>query len=61
PRLIRNVYRPDAGMLEFSSGTEGSLRERPPANVSKPAVAPVVTVTPAAAMAGKSNQILIAE
>jgi len=61
PRLIRNVYRPDAGMLEFSSGTEGSLRERPPANVSKLAVAPVVTVTPAAAMAGKSNQILIAE
>ena len=61
PRLIRNVYRSDAGMLEFSSGTEGSLRERSPANVSKPAVAPVVTVTPAAAMAGKSNQILIAE
>jgi general secretion pathway protein D len=61
PRLIRNVYRPDAGVLEFSSGTEGSLRERPPVKVSKPAVAPVVTVTPAAAMAGKSNQILIAE
>ena len=61
PRLIRNVYRPDAGVLEFSSGTEGSLRERPAVNVSKPAVAPVVTVTPAAAMAGKSNQILIAE
>jgi len=61
PRLVRNVYRSDAGMLEFSSGTEGSLRERPPANVSLPAVAPVVNVMPAAAMAGKSNQILIAE
>ena len=61
PRLIRNVYRPDAGVLEFGSGTEGNLRERPPANVSKPAIAPVVTVTPAAALAGKRNQILIAE
>jgi general secretion pathway protein D len=61
PRLIRNVYRPDAGVLEFSSGTEGSLRERPPANVGKAVMAPLVTATPAAALAGKTDQILIAE
>jgi general secretion pathway protein D len=29
PHLVRNVPRPDAGIQEFRSGTENSLRERP--------------------------------
>jgi general secretion pathway protein D len=28
PRLIRNIQRPDATMLDFESGTESSLRDR---------------------------------
>lgn len=29
PRIVRNVQRPDAGMLEFDSGTEASVRGWP--------------------------------
>jgi general secretion pathway protein D len=29
PHLVRNIQRPDAGVQEFRSGTESSLRERP--------------------------------
>ena len=45
PRIIRNVQRPEAGLIEFDSGTENSLGSRPAAG---PAPAPpTVPASPA--------------
>ena len=37
PRILRNVRRPDASVLEFESGTENSLGSRPSAAPAMPA------------------------
>jgi len=50
PHLIRNVQRPVAAAAEFPSGTENSLRRRPPPN-PEPAPAPAAASAPAAATA----------
>lgn len=36
PRLVRNINRPESSLLEFRSGTEGNLRERPAEPVALP-------------------------
>ena len=42
PRILRNVRRPDASVIEFDSGTENSLGSRPSATPAGPAApAPV--------------------
>lgn len=44
PRLVRNIHRPEGSLLEFRSGTDGSLRERPDSSAraqpKAPAAAP---------------------
>nr|WP_315398089.1 secretin N-terminal domain-containing protein [uncultured Duganella sp.] len=40
PRLIRNVQRPEAGMAEFSAGTEASFRRRPDVGARTPVAMP---------------------
>ena len=44
PRILRNVRRPDASVIEFESGTENSLGTRPVTvpNATTPASAPAV-------------------
>lgn len=57
PRLIRNVQRPDAALLEFRAGTDSSLRIRPdsasaisaPARMGAPASSAPIPNRPAAA------------
>lgn len=56
PRIVRNVRRPDASVIEFDSGTENSLGSRPSAApVAAPSVAQqgtaTSTATPAATTA----------
>lgn len=48
PRILRNVRRPDASILEFDSGTENSLGARLSASPSAPVVAPTPPTAPAA-------------
>lgn len=65
PRILRNVRRPDAAILEFDSGTENSLGSRPAAlpvtavltPAGLPAATPVPTQTPSApaVQAGAAN------
>ncbi|WP_284616242.1 secretin and TonB N-terminal domain-containing protein [Aquabacterium humicola] len=40
PRLLRNVERPDAGLLEFESGTEAGLRSRGDGPAGSPELTP---------------------
>jgi general secretion pathway protein D len=56
PRVIRNVRRPDAALIEFESGTENSFGARPAAagpgpggSTAAPAAAPGIAPAPAAA------------
>ena len=52
PHLIRNIQRPEAGLSEFRSGTDGSFRSRPDSVAAPVAAAPVKApgaVQPAAA------------
>ena len=54
PHLIRNIERPDAGRLEFTSGTESSLRSRPDAfaaTVGNTVRVETITGVPGSAMA----------
>lgn len=45
PRLVRNIRRPDAGLVRFRSGTETSFRVRPLGSAQvAPRTAPSVTV-----------------
>jgi general secretion pathway protein D len=48
PRVLRNVHRPEAALIEFESGTEGSLGARPSAvPVSAPGGRPLPVPPPA--------------
>jgi general secretion pathway protein D len=53
PRIVRNVRRPDAALIEFESGTESSFGARPaaagPAPLSAPASTPAAAPAPTAA------------
>lgn len=54
PRIIRNVRRPDASLIEFDSGTENSLGARPGTAVS-PASIPSSPSPSSARPVGNSN------
>jgi len=48
PRLVRNVYRAEGNLQEFSSGTETSMRERPEAlSAGRPVIAAPRLASPA--------------
>ena len=61
PRLIRNVFHQQANVLEFRSGTENSLRERPLGGERRSQAVPSANSKPAAGLAGKSDRLLLDE
>ena len=54
PRLIRNVQRLEAGLMEFEAGTDASLRTRPAEGTAPSAPAPAATPRVDGASAGPS-------
>ena len=46
PRILRNIRRPDAAILEFESGTESSLGARPGPAVATPVAAAIAPARP---------------
>ncbi|NPC58147.1 cohesin domain-containing protein [Caenimonas soli] len=57
PRILRNVRRPDASVIEFESGTENSLASRPSAGPALPVAGAAAPATaPAAVPASSSAQ-----